>query len=343
VSLPRARYEEPDSWRTTLDRIEQAIRAVPGVKAVAYSQVAPIYGGGYNWTVFREGSDGHDDGSTGADMRMVNVDYFSTLGIRLVRGRAFTRADGPREAPVAIISRGLARRLFGDADPIGKRISNGSVEKPGWKEIVGVADDIHGNGLARDPFPALYMPALANPNPGTTFMIRGNASVLALAPEIRRAVASVDPLLPLAGVSTMEQAIARQLALPRFNMYLLALLGATGLVLAVVGVYGVVGYFVTQRNREIGVRLALGATTGAVRSLVVKQGLAFAGLGILVGIPLALMATRLLRSFMFGITPHDPLTYAAVATILGLVTVAASYIPARRATRIDPLEALRSS
>jgi predicted permease len=343
VGLPRAKYEAADDWRTAFDQLEFAIRSVPGVKSVAYSQVAPIYGNGYNWTVFREGSNGHDDGSVTADMRMVNADYFSTLGIRLVRGRAFTRADGPTDAPVAIISRGLAKRLFGDADPIGKRISNGSVAKPDWKEIVGVADDIHGNGLANAPFPALYIPALAQPNPGMTFMIRGNASVTTLVPAIRRAVASVDPLLPLARVSTMEEAIGRQLALPRFNMYLLALLGATGLVLAIVGVYGVVGYFVTQRRHEIGVRLALGASTGAVQALVVKQGLLFAGVGILLGIPLALMATRLLRSFMFGITAHDPLTFAAVAAILGLVTIAASYVPARRATRIDPLEALRSS
>jgi len=342
VGLPTTKYATPDDWQRAFDDMERGIRAIPGVKGVAYAQVAPIYGNGWNWTSFREGSDGHDDGSLTTDMRSVSTDYFSTLGMHLLRGRSFTVADGPDASPVAIISRSVAKKLFGEDDPIGKRISNGSVEKPAWKEIVGVVDDIHGNGLAEDPFPALYMPASAHPNPGMTFMIRGGVAPTTLVPAVRQAVAAVDPQLPLSGVSTMREAIGAQLALPRFNTWLLGLLGGAGLLLAIVGVYGVVGYFVTQRFHEIGVRVALGASSGAVQGLVVRQGLMLAGVGIVAGIPLALIATRLLRSFMFGISAHDPITFAAVSVILGAVTVAASYIPARRATRIDPLEALRS-
>jgi putative ABC transport system permease protein len=310
---------------------------------VGYAQVAPIYGRGWNWTAFREGSDTHDAGATTADMRGVSSSYFSTLGMRLIRGRAFTSADGADAPRVAIVSRGLAIKLFGSEDVVGRRISNGTAEKPQWKEIVGVADDVRGNGLREDPFPALYMPFAQFSNPSTTFLIRGNVPVTTLLPQIRRAVAGVDPLLPLARVRTFQEAIDRLQAVPRFNTWLLGLLGLTGLVLAVVGVYGVISYFVTQRSHEIGVRLALGASGSAVQKLIVRQGLVLAGAGIAIGIPLALMATRLLQSMMFGITARDPLTYGAVAAILGIVAVAASYIPARRATRIDPLEALRHS
>lgn len=343
IQLPPARFKSNTDYLNAFEQIQTAIRAIPGVKSVAYAQVAPIYGGGWNWTAFREGSNGHDEGATGADMRSVSADYFTTLGIHLARGRDFTAADNADGQPVVIISRGLATHLFGNEDPIGRRVSNGSVDKPNWREVVGVADDIHGNGLQSDPYPAFYMPAPQSPNPTETFMVRGNVPVTTLVPEIRRAVASVDPLLPLSNVSTMEASIADLLALPRFDMWLLSLLGATGLILAVVGVYGVIGYFVTQRRHELGVRIALGASGGSVQWLVVKQGLLFAGIGMALGLPIAFVATRLLRSLMFGITAHDPLTFVVVALILGAVALTASYIPARRATRIDPLEALRSS
>jgi putative ABC transport system permease protein len=313
------------------------------VKSVGYAQVAPIYGRGWNWSAFREGSNGHDEGAQTADMRGVSPTYFSALGLRLLRGRAFTPADGADGPKVAVISRGLALKLFGTVDVVGRRISNGPSDKPQWKEIVGVADDVHGNGLREDPFPALYMPFTQFANPGVTFIVRGNVPVTSVTSQLRRAVAAVDPLLPLGGVRTFDEAIAKSLAVPRFNTSLLALLGLTGLVLAIVGVYGVVSYFVTQRSHEIGVRVALGASAGAVQRLIVRQGFALAGVGVAVGIPLALLASRLLRSSMFGISEHDPLTYAAVALMLGSVAVAASYIPARRATRIDPLEALRGT
>jgi predicted permease len=343
VGLPRARYKELAEAEAALRQMESAIAAVPGVKAVGFSQVAPIYGNGWNWTAFREGSNTHDEGATGADMRSISATYFTALGQKLLRGRAFTITDGPTAPRVAIISRGLAMKLFGSIDVVGRRVSNGNLEHPDWMEIVGVADDVHGNGLAEEPYPALYMPTQQWPQNNTTFVVRGNVPVTTLMPDIRRAIGGVDPLVPLSNVMTMEAAVGRHLAYSRFNSWLLGLLGATGLVLAIIGVYGVVSYFVTQRSRELGVRLALGASDGSVRWLVVRQGLTLAMIGVAVGVPLALAATRLLSSFMFGITPHDPLTFAAVGGLLALVVIAASYIPARRATRIDPLEALRSS
>jgi putative ABC transport system permease protein len=236
----------------------------------------------------------------------------------------------------------LAKRLYGDADPIGRRISNGSVEKPDWREVVGVVDEMRANGPADDPPLTLYMPSATWVNPQQTFIIRGNVPVTTLVPQIRRTVAGIDPLLALSRVSTIEESLRAILAMPRFTMLLLTLLGVTGLVLAVVGVYGVISYFVAQRTHEFGVRLALGASSNAVQWLVVRQGLVLAAIGMAAGLLLAFAAARTLQSLIFGVSTHDPLTFAAVALILGAVAVVASYIPARRATRIDPLEALRS-
>jgi putative ABC transport system permease protein len=290
----------------------------------------------------REGSDGHDDASVTTDMRGVSPNYFQALGLRLLRGRAFTAADSPNAPQVAIISRGVAKRLYADADPIGRRISNGSVEKPNWREIVGVVDDMRSNGPGDEPPLTLYMPSSTWVNGQQTFIIRGNVPVTTLLPQIRRTVSSIDPLLALSNVSTIEESLRGVLAMPHFTMLLLTLLGGTGLVLAVVGVYGVISYFVTQRTHEFGVRLALGASSNAVQWLVVRQGLLLAGVGMIVGCSLAFVAARMLQSLVFGITPHDPLTFVSVAALLAAVAIAASYLPARRATRIDPLEALRS-
>lgn len=343
IGLPRTRYPDTAAVSAGFERIERSLAAIPGVKSVGRSQVVPIYGGGWNWTAMREGSDGHDDGAVTADMRFVSSAYFQTLSVPMLRGRVFNASDLQDGAPpVAIVSRSLAKSLYGTADPIGRRISNGSVEKPGWRQVIGVVDDMRANGPGEEPPLTLYLPSSGN-NGGQTFLVRGNVPVLTLMPAIRRAISGVDRLLVIGRPSTMDAAVASLLAMPRFTMLLLALLGVTGLVLAIVGVYGVVSYFVTQRTHEFGVRLALGASAGAVRLLVVKQALVLAAIGVAAGAALAFVAVGLLRTMVFGITPHDPLTFAVVALVLGAVTVAASYIPARRATRIDPLEALRSS
>jgi putative ABC transport system permease protein len=344
VALPAARYQDAAHVNAGFQQIENAIAAIPGVKSVGRSQVVPIYGRGWNWTAKRPGSDGHDEGAVTADMRFISTAYFQTLGVPMLRGRPFNNADMQDSGTkVAIISRELGKRLYGNADPIGKQISNGSVEKPGWREVIGVVDDMHANGPGDPPPLTMYMPTVTMANPGQTILVRGNIPVLTLVPQIRRAITGIDPLLAVAGTSTIDAALGRLLAMPRFTMLLLTCLGLTGLVLAVVGVYGVVSYFVTQRTHEFGVRLALGASSGAVQSLVVRQGILLAGVGVLLGVGLAFIAARLLQNMVFGISTHDPLTFCGVAAILGVVTVGASYIPARRATRIDPLEALRSS
>ncbi len=343
LNLPGARYDGDAKIEAAFEQMDAAVAAVPGVKSVTRTSTAPVYSRGTNWNAMREGSDGHDDGAYTADMRSATPGYFATLGVRMLRGREFSSTDGAAGSRVAIISRTLAKALYGNSDPIGQRISNGSVEQPGWREIIGVAEDVRADGPANEGHSTLYMPATQWVNGGQTFIVRGNVPVTTLVPQLRRAVANVDPLVPLVRPMTLDDALSGRLAMSRFTMLLLVMLGGTGLVLAIVGVYGVVSYFVTQRTHELGVRVALGASSGALQWLVVRQGVTFAIVGVAIGGSLGLAASRLLRSMVFGITPHDPLTFVIVGLVLAIVAVVASYIPARRATRIDPLEALRSS
>jgi predicted permease len=341
VSLPQSRYPDSTQRENTFAQIERSIASLPGAKNAARAQVAPIYGGGWNWTAKREGSDGHDDGATIADMRFVSPSYFATLSLPLLRGRSFAASDAEHAPPVAIVSRNLAKRLWGDADPVGHRISNGGDL---WREVVGVADDMHSDGLRDEAPKVMYIPAAQQSNNGSfTILVRGSVPVMSLLPAMRRTVAAIDPLVPLSGVSTMDQSLANTLATDRFTRWLLSILGGVGLLLAVVGTYGVTGYFVAQRTREIGVRVALGASPRTVRWMVARQGLAMAVVGLAAGLPLSFAGTRLLATTVFGVTPHDPATFVVVGGVLALVAVAASYLPARRATRIDPLEALRST
>jgi len=345
ILLPSARYPAAPEREAGFQRVEEAIAAIPGVQSVGRTMIAPIHGGGWDCNVFREGKDKNDPSAVDANVRTADPSYFATLGTPIVRGRAFTsadRADGPL---VAIVSQALARRLFGTADPVGQRIANciGSNTTPAWHEIVGVSGDMHASGLDQDAPPELYYPTSQFVNQTNSFVVRGAVPVTTLLPSIRRATAGVDPLVALSAVSTMDDAIGRTLALPRFTMWLLALLGATGLILALVGVYGVISYVVTQRTREVGIRIALGAANTEIQWMLVRQGLILGIIGTVIGTAVSLAATRYLGGLMFGVTSHDPLTFGIVAVLLVLVAICASWVPARRATRIDPLVALRAS
>jgi putative ABC transport system permease protein len=326
-------------------QIENAIASIPGVQSTGRAMIVPIHGGGWDCNVFREGKDPKDPSSVDANVRTADPTYFSTLRTPVLRGRAFTssdRADGP---PVAILNQALALKLFGSADPIGQRVANciGGDKTPVFHEIVGVIGDMHANGLANDAPYELYYPTSQFSNMTNSFVVRGSVPVATLLPEVRRAVGGVDPLVALSAVSTMDDAIGRTLALPRFTMWLLTLLGGTGLILALVGVYGVISYVVTQRTREVGIRIALGADGSEIQWMLVRQGLALGLIGIAIGSAASLAATRYLGALMFGVSAHDPLTFGIVAALLVLVSVCASWLPARRATRIDPLIALRGS
>jgi putative ABC transport system permease protein len=344
VILPSSTYKTPAEREVVFQQLENAIGAIPGIAGVGRTLIAPIHGGGYDCPAFREGTTALDPSAVDANVRTANAQYFQTLGVRLLRGRFFTRADGTDGPPVAIVNHTLARRLFGDSDPVGQRIANcasrdDSTRK--WHTVVGVVDDVRSRGLTEDPPAELYYPTAQFATSMSAFVIRGKLPVTTLLPAIRRAVSDVDPQLALSKVETMDQAIGDSLALPHFLMWLLVLLAGTGAVLAAVGVYGLVTYFVTQRRRELGIRLALGATERGIQWMLVRQGLILGIAGVVLGSVISLQATRLLGSFVYGVGEHDPLTLIVVSALLAVVTVAASYIPARRVAEVDALEALR--
>jgi predicted permease len=350
VLLPSARYPTDAARELGFQRVQDAIAGVAGVKSVGRTMIAPIHGGGWNCAAYREGTNRNDPSAVVANMRTADPNYFSTIGTPLVRGRTFNSGDLANGAQVAIVNQTLARKLFGNADPVGQRIAN-CVNPAGdaanapqvWHEIVGVTGDMHANGLGDDAPAELYYPSTQYVNGSNAYVVRGAIEVTTLLPAIRRALAGVDPMLALSDISTMDAAIGRTLALPHFTMWLLSLLGAIGLILALVGVYGVISYVVAQRTREVGIRIALGAESGEIQWMLVRQGLTFGLIGVAAGSVASLAATRYLGALMFGITAHDPLTFGVVAALLVLVSVCASWIPARRATRIDPLIALRGS
>jgi putative ABC transport system permease protein len=345
VLLPPARYASADTREAGFQQIQDAIAAIPGVESVGRTMIAPIHGGGWDCNAFREGTDKNDPSAVDAKVRTADPSYFSTMRTPLLRGRMFTAADRANGPPVAIVNQALARHLFGSGDPIGQRVANciGGDKTPAWHEIVGVTGDMRADGLANDAPPELYYPTTQFVNGTNSFVVRGSVPVTTLLPSIRRAVAGVDPLVALSAISTMDDAIGRTLAIPRFTMWLLTLLGATGLILALVGVYGVISYVVTQRTREMGIRIALGADRGGIQWMLIRQGLTLGLIGTAIGTAVSLAATRYIGNLIFGVTAHDPLTFGIVALLLVLVAVCASWIPARRATRIDPLVALRAS
>ncbi len=345
IVLPGARYTTDDAREAAYQHIGGAISAVPGVRAVGRTLIAPIHGGGWNCQAWHEGADRNDPSAVISDVRSADPNFFAAIGAPLLLGRAFTSADVANGPHVVIINQTLARKLFGNASPIGRHMGSCvfDSDKPVWLEVVGVSGDMRADGLANEVPSQLYVPTTQFVNGYNAYVIRGAVSIVTVMPAIRQAVASVDPALALSAVSTMDDAIGRTLALSRFTMWLLSLLGAIGLILALVGVYGVISYVVTQRTREVGIRIALGADGTEIQWMLVRQGLAFGLIGVALGSAVSLVATRYLQSLIYGVTAHDPVTFGGVALLLVLVAAGASWIPARRATRIDPLVALRAS
>jgi len=319
---------------------------VPGVQSVGRTLIAPIHGGGWDCQAWHEGADRNDPSAVNSNVRSADPTYFSTMGDPILLGRAFTSADGANAPHVVIINQTLAHKLFGNANPVGRQMGScvfSGPTTPAWLEIVGVAGDMRANGLGNEAPAELYVPTTQFVNGYNAYVVRGAVPVTTLLPAIRQAVGKVDPMLALSSVATMDEAIGRTLALPRFTMWLLVLLGGVGLLLALVGVYGVISYVVTQRTREVGIRIALGADVGGIQWMLVRQGILLGVAGIAVGSAVSIAATRYLGALMYGVSPHDPLTFGAVALLLVAVAASASWIPARRATRIDPLVALRGS
>jgi predicted permease len=282
---------------------------------------------------------------------MVTPGYFDAMRIPIVKGRPLTDVDRQGALKVMVISEALARAAFPDKDPIGKRIacceSAPDGKSPDFKTVVGVAGDVRSRALGEAPAPEFYLPIDQVPAVGwdwvqrTAFIVvRTDLDPLALSNPVRGIVRDVAPGVPVFQVRTMEQRLRDSMATARFNTMLLTLLGLVGLVLAAIGVYGVIAYFVTRRTQEIGVRIALGASRGHVLALVFRQAAWPIGLGIVVGIGMAALATRVLATQLFGVSAYDPVTLGAVVIALAVVALVASLIPAARAASVDPTRAL---
>jgi putative ABC transport system permease protein len=280
---------------------------------------------------------------SGAHFISVTADFFRAARTPVLNGRAIERTDAAAAQPVAVINRTLANQLFAGQDPVGRRIRVINPEySNAWRTIVGVVGDMHYRGLDGDVQPTLYASFEQTPFPWLYVMVRTTGDSSAVATSIRGIVRSVDPNLTAAGARQMTDVVAGTVAEPRFTMLLVSGFAMLALALAAVGIYGVIAYSVTQRTQEIGLRMALGAERSTVLSMVIREGLFVAAIGVGLGLAAAGLGSKLMADLLVGITPHDPTTFAGSAGVLVVVALAASYLPARRATRVDPMVALRS-
>ncbi len=352
LALPAARYETPESAEGAYRRIVEELSRAPLVEAAAAASQAPLGPGGNSNGLIPEGRPVAIESVISSRLRIITPDYFEALRIPLRTGRGFSDRD-IRNAPwVMIINETLADLAFPGENPIGKRIAccEGSPDAPSWKTIVGVVGDTRWQGPGVESTPEFYLPMAQIPPDGwewtervMTIIARTNGDPTTLVSAVRGAVATVDSGLPVYDIATMSERLGRSLAQSRFNTFLLTALGAIGLVLAVIGLYGVLAYLVAQRSHEIGIRMALGATARDVLVLIARQGMTLVLAGIAVGSLAAVLTTGLLRGLLFGVTTTDPLTFIGVAVVLVVAGVMASIIPARRATRVDPTRALNAS
>ncbi|HEX8421865.1 MAG TPA: FtsX-like permease family protein, partial [Pyrinomonadaceae bacterium] len=280
------------------------------------------------------------NGSVDAEYRIISPDYFRTMSIPLVKGDSFTARD-TRDAPFAmIVNEAFARRFFPNEEAIGKRLNIGGSESP-WRTIVGIVRDVRLQNLDTEAYPQMYAPLAQSPRRSMTMVVRTAGDPMNLIPFVRSELTRLDKDQPLYNVRTMEQVMSESTSRRRFNMMLIAVFAFLGLVLAAVGIYGVISYSVTQRTHEIGIRMALGAEARDILKMIVRQGMGMVILGVGIGLVGAFGLTRVMSSLLFGVSPTDLVTFAGVPLILATVALLACYIPARRATRVDPMIALR--
>ncbi|HEY9383064.1 MAG TPA: ABC transporter permease [Gemmatimonadales bacterium] len=351
IALPAEGYPSPESARRAFEAILENLAAAPGVRSAALSTQVPMGPGGGSNGLVPEGKTPGPESAVDARMRLVSPGYVAAMGIPLRRGRDLSADDRAGMPRAMLVNEALARVLFPGADPIGKRVlcCEGAENDPRWKTIVGVVGDTRSQGPDQDVMPEFFLPIAQAPDAAWTWIsrtmsviARADGEALALAPAMREALHRVDPSLPVYRIETLEASLSRALGPARFRTVLLGSLAGIGLLLALVGVYGVIAYLVTRRRPEIGVRMALGASSRDVLRMVLGQGLRPVLLGTLLGALGALAATRLLAAWLRGVSPGDPLTFAAVALTLVGVAALASLVPARRATKVSALEAMRT-
>jgi len=343
LRLPASKYKEDPQYVAFFRQALERIRATPGVRSAGVVNYLPLYGGLGSATGFNVEGRPEPPRGTGpsTNVRVADADYFKTMGIRLLRGRLFTDAEDAEARHVTVVSEAFARRFFPDEDPIGKRIKVFMDDKPSWMEIVGIVGDVRYDNLTAEAEPFVYEPHPELVYDAMTLVIRTAGDPAEMAPTVRREISEIDPEQPVSDIRTMTQVMGERVARARFNTLLLAIFAGLATVLAAVGIFGVMNYSVQLRTREIGLRMALGAQPHRVLMLVLRQGLLLTLIGIGVGLAGALALSRVMSGLLYGVGASDPLTFAAIVVLLAFVALIACYIPARRATRVDPLVALK--
>jgi predicted permease len=346
LNLTNSRYPKAEEKLTFFSEVLRRVESLPGVRSAALADSLPLTHYQARMMItppWLANKAGNSPFSNIVQMSRIAASpaYFYTLGIPLLKGRTFTAADDQQAPKVAVINQTLAQHLWPGEDPLGRDIP---VPGPGGRsgiKVIGVVGNTHHNGPGQDVESEVYVPSLQEPENNMQLAVRTAADPASIARAVRHEVASVDPDQPITGMATLEQTLSESVAPRRFNMLLFGIFAAIALALSTVGVYGVVSYSVTQRTNEIGIRMALGAEKRDVVRMVVGQGLKLALIGLVIGVAGALALTRFLANLLYGVRPTDPITFVAVSLILITVALAACYIPARRASKVDPMVALR--
>ncbi len=345
VSLPSSKYSDDPRQAAFTNALLEKLQALPGVESVGMVSNLPMSGEEEIEGLVIEGQPRPQPSEIPlGDFRQATPGYFKTLKIPLIRGRLLDERDAAKTPLVAVIDQTMARAYWPKVDPINRRFRFGGFgdSKEPWVTVVGIVGNVLHSGLHVDPRPQVYVPQAQNASGDQSFVLRTAGDPRRLIASARAAVFALDPDQPVARVRTMEEMIAESMAGRRFSMMLLGAFAGLALVLAAVGIYGITAYSVAQRTREMGLRMALGAQPGAVLGMVLKEAGLLAGVGLAAGLALALAATRVMASLLFGVPATDPTTFAAVAFALAVVSLAAAYVPGRRATRVDPMVALRA-
>ena len=343
ISLPRFQYSRPEQWTAFSNELMTRLQAMPGLQDSAIAVPLPILNNSINLPFAIAGNPPLEQGATDtANYVAASPRYFHVMGISLMRGRLFSEDDSASTPPVALISEALARRYFPGESPLGRQLifgfpPHGDVAR----EIVGVVADIHDVSIASNPGPMMYVPFAQVPFWGSEVVVRSSLAAAEIAAAIQTETHNIDKDLPVTDIESFPEAMHASVAEPRFRTVLLGLFSAIALLLAAIGIFGVISFSVSRRTREIGVRMALGATPASIRQMVLGESAKLVLFGLAAGIPAALILTHFLSALLFGITATDPLTFIGVTLLLMLVALAAAYLPSRRAIRLDPMAALR--
>jgi len=342
INLPRSVYREDTQTQAFYDNLLQRVKSLPGVQSAGMINHTPLSGFGIIAFTGIEGQPPPREKEPPIGIGSVSSDYFQTMGIPLLSGRTYDARDGADGQKVAIVNQVFANRYFAGGNPLGKRVGFGCKEKEGLcRTIVGVVGNIRQESITDEVTPEMYLPFAQMRMNGMTLMVRTSSDPLNLARAVRSEVLAIDKNQPIHDVKTLGQRVDEAVAVSRSLMVLFTAFALLALVLGAVGMYGIVSYSVTQRTHEIGIRMALGARAGNVLGLIMKNGLALVLTGIVIGVGGALLLTRFLTTLLFGVTPTDARTFVIVSLIFFVIAAVASLIPALRATRVEPVIALR--